>query len=42
MKKQRIHIIANLCESPSKEGIFGYDCAIWNEAIGANFGNYLL
>ena len=42
MKKQSTHIKANLCESPSIEGLFGYDHVMWNEARAANFGNYLL
>lgn len=42
MTKQRAHINVNLCESPSIDGLFGYEPMIWNEAKCANFGNYLL
>ncbi len=42
MTIQRAHINAELCESPSKLGLFVYDEMIWNEAKCADFGNYLL
>ncbi|MBP2618965.1 penicillin-binding protein [Chryseobacterium jejuense] len=42
MTIQRAHINAELCESPSKLGLFAYDGTIWNEAKCADFGNYLL
>jgi hypothetical protein len=42
MTIQRAHINAELCESPSIKGLFGYDEMIWNEAKCADFGNYLL
>ncbi|MDV7698977.1 penicillin-binding protein [Chryseobacterium soli] len=41
MTKQRAHINVNLCESPSIEGLFGYDELMCNEAKCADFGNYL-
>ncbi|AYZ10707.1 penicillin-binding protein [Chryseobacterium arthrosphaerae] len=42
MTIQRAHINAELFESPSNKGLFGYDGVIWNEAKCADFGNYLL
>lgn len=42
MTIQRAHINAELCENPSKPGLFAYDGMIWNEAKCADFGNYLL
>lgn len=41
MTKQRAHINVNLCESPSMDGLFGYEGLIWNEAKCVDFGNYL-
>ncbi len=41
MKQQRAHINVNLQKSPSIEGLFSYDCMMWNEAKCAGFENYL-
>lgn len=41
MTIQRAHINAELFESPSNKGLFGYEGVIWNEVKCADFGNYL-